>query len=104
MTALKWYHFDQNNSGGYFVNNDDVGEDVFIQALSSAQASTAFYELDTESDNWCECCGERWGAPDEQDQPNVYGKMLADSYSPYSSQSHAVLYFSDGRKAIVKPF
>lgn len=104
MSDLKWYHYDQNNSGGSFVNNDDVGEDVFIQAQSQEEAQAKFDSLDNEADNWCECCGERWYSADEQDAPNIFGVYLSDGYSPFSSRSHAVVYHADGRKEFVKPF
>lgn len=104
MSDLKWYRYAQNNSGGSFVTNEDVGEDVYIQARSKSEAEDKFYSLDNGSDDWCECCGERWYSPDEQDEPNLYGKPLSKSYSPYSSSSHAVLHYLDGRKEFIKAF
>ena len=57
---LKWYHFRQNNSGGYFINNDNVGEDVFIQASSVSEVKQKAEEIFDEYREYCECCGERW--------------------------------------------
>lgn len=101
---MKWYHFSQNNSGGSHTNNDDVGEDVFIQAESEQLAQFKFDDLDNDADNWCECCGERWYGSDEIEEPDVFGKLLSEGYKPFSSRSHAVVHYADGRKEIVKPF
>ena len=49
---MKWYHFHQNNSGGSHTNNEDVGEDVLIQAESEQLAQSKFDDLDNDADNW----------------------------------------------------
>lgn len=35
---LKWFNFNQNNSGGYYIENDEVGSDVYIQAVDAKTA------------------------------------------------------------------
>lgn len=45
MCNLKWWHFNQNNSGGYYIESDVVGTDVFIQAKSSREAADKAYAL-----------------------------------------------------------
>lgn len=57
---LKWYHFRQNNSGGYFINDENVGEDVFIQASSVEEVKQKAEEIFNEYREYCDCCGERW--------------------------------------------
>lgn len=62
--TLKWFEYDQNNSGGSFVINDErgLGPRVYIQAHShieaNAIAETKGIYFDGEGD--CECCGNRW--------------------------------------------
>ncbi len=36
--TLKWWHFSQNNSGGYFIINESGAEDVYIQAPTAELA------------------------------------------------------------------
>lgn len=53
-----WYHFtfSQNNSGGYFV-----GPPMFI--VTARDEDEAFAILQSQrwyTDEYCECCGERW--------------------------------------------
>lgn len=104
MSELKWFHFDQNNSGGSFTLNDDVGEDVFIQAKDKQEATDRFDTLDNDAGCWCECCGERWsGCGDQEDIPRLYGKSIFDEYRPFSKNSYAVLHYADGRKEKVFP-
>lgn len=62
---LNWYEFDQNNSGGVFIMDDDVGIKVFIQAESDGVANQKAEEVGIyfdgcEKDMDCSCCGDRW--------------------------------------------
>lgn len=59
MNKLKWFLFQQNNSGGYFVRDENQAEYVFVQAHSAEEAKSRIEDkLDY---NYCECCGARWG-------------------------------------------
>lgn len=66
-----FYVFDQNNSGGYFLTDDELGvsHEMWIEADSKKEANAAFeiirnrYNVKHGSgsfDNYCECCGRRW--------------------------------------------
>lgn len=59
-TNLKWFHFSQSNSGGYFIVNEVVAEAVYIQAESAEQASARAEVIFAPYSEFCECCGERW--------------------------------------------
>ena len=99
-----WYHYDQNNSGGYFISNDDVGEDVFIQAYSAEEADEMAWEIVREYTEYCDCCGERWyiDAHTGTKVPEKYGKSVVDgSYKPYYDDGHAILYGLNGTVAKV---
>lgn len=56
---LKWFRFSQNNSGGYFVENENVCEEVFVQARNAAEAIAKAETFCDNSDS-CRCCGDRW--------------------------------------------
>lgn len=65
IVNTKFYTFSQNNSGGYFVENNEngVAEYVVIEAIN---AKDAWGKLESIGDkvndmfNYCPCCGERW--------------------------------------------
>lgn len=65
MNELKWYLFDQNNSGGSFVVNDKVCHRLFIEAESFDDAvekaeDIGCYWNGVEEGRDCPCCGDRW--------------------------------------------
>lgn len=65
MNELKWYQFDQNNSGGYFDVDDKVCHRLFIEAESFNDAVEKAEEFGCYWDGVddgidCPCCGDRW--------------------------------------------
>ena len=115
---LHWYEFDQNNSGGVFVMDDDVSIKVFIQSENAEGANQKAEEVGTyfdgcEKDMDCDCCGDRWyraGDPldsfkthfwgsenDEYDNISDYAQALADASVWAEDDKPAVIvYFADG--------
>jgi hypothetical protein len=64
------YLFRQNNSGGSFVRDGNVGNYVIIQAMNADHANSIalkigiyFNGVDDEID--CACCGDRWYTVEE---------------------------------------
>ena len=80
---LKWFEFDQNNSGGYYIENDVVGSKIFVQAPSAKEACDIAAELTEPYSEYCECCGERWwifkSEHDGYDVPTVYQKPIVSN-------------------------
>jgi hypothetical protein len=101
---LKWFHYNQNNSGGYLIVNDDVAEDVFIQAPSAAEAEERAEAIFAEYSEYCECCGRRWSTgymddDDGYDVPCLYGTPITEeTASTYRNQAR--LHYYDGRIVI----
>jgi hypothetical protein len=65
MNMTKFYNFDQNNSGGSFVVDNDLCHRLYIEADSADEAtaiaeSMGVYFDGCESGMDCECCGDRW--------------------------------------------
>lgn len=65
MNEMKWYCFDQNNSGGSFDVDDKVCHRLFIEAESFVDAVEKAEELGCYWDGVgkgidCPCCGDRW--------------------------------------------
>lgn len=60
-----FYQFDQNNSGGFFITNEKVCHNLFIEADSVDEAINKAEELGCYWDGVangqdCPCCGDRW--------------------------------------------
>jgi hypothetical protein len=97
---MNWYLFSQNNSGGGFIVNDDVAEEVLIQAESPENANEKAEEIGIyfdgiEKDIDCECCGDRWSEATDYDKVNI------DEYVKYWPmhyfRDNIYLYFSGGK-------
>ena len=76
--SLKYYLFNQNNSGGSFVVDNNLCHRVMIQARNEQEANNIAEEMGVyfngcERDMDCECCGDRWYHPDEMTFPYTYG-------------------------------
>lgn len=115
---LNWYEFDQNNSGGVFIMDDDVGIKVFIQAESDGVANQKAEDVGIYFDGCeqgidCDCCGDRWyrvgdhlasftiyfwrSENDDYDNINDYAQAVAnDSMWAEVGKPVAVVYFANG--------
>lgn len=95
---LFWFGFQQNNSGGYYVEDEDVCELVYIQAHTAREAIEKALTF-CDNSNSCECCGDRWSFyvsdSDGTDVPMLYGEPLETFESGYFLKS-AKLHKFDG--------
>lgn len=102
---LKWYTMSQNNSGGYFIRNDEVRDTVIIQATSPEDAQSRADRITCGNDSYCECCGERWytwfSSTDGKEVPSLYGTPI-DELDREAFRYDAVLYYFDGTKRFYK--
>jgi hypothetical protein len=107
LAALKWFGFNQNNSGGRFIVDDNVSEYVFVQA-ANADDATAIAERFCDNGNSCPCCGDRWSFflfgedAEGHAEPMIYGKPMT-AYSSHWVKSFARLHHSDGRVEAFPP-
>lgn len=83
----KFYTFNQNNSGGYFVTSDEhgVSEYMIIEATSPRAAWERLEEIGEDVDsfwNSCSCCGDRWSnwldEKDGKEVPSIYGTPVEE--------------------------
>lgn len=89
----------QNNSGGYYIENEDVASAVIIEAADRESALEKLDEITEDYHEYCECCGPRWeeywvdeiGSP----VPEIFGTTL-DQVT-----RSVIVYYSDGRKVKV---
>lgn len=103
----KFYTFSQNNSGGYFVRDEQhgVAEYMILEALSPDDAWNRLQAIgERVSDFWvfCSCCGERWSdsmdEDDATDEPSIYGFPVSEAQSLSSAfRDTAYVHYLDSR-------
>lgn len=102
VDGLKWWGDSQNNSGGYFIRDDDVDHYVFAQAATAEQAKEVLRNATYESgQDWCECCGERWWIScyeEGSDEPEKYGESILANFSDGIWGGGCILYLASGLK------
>lgn len=91
-----FYRLDQNNSGGYFLENDEVRQFIFVESDSYDDAKQKLRVITEEHSEYCECCGERWymGFLEESETPIISGKNVLDESS--KGKFSYIIYFKDG--------
>lgn len=83
---LKWYEFRQNNTGGSFIQDNEVSIYVLIQSTSVEDANrkandVGIYFGGVEAGWDCDCCGDRWHeAWDKVEEPFVTYGSYKDNY------------------------
>ncbi|MCY7059545.1 hypothetical protein [Streptococcus oralis] len=98
---MTFYVYRQNNSGGYFVEDENVSAHVIIEAENEAQADIKFDEIidkKSEYTTYCPCCGKRWSGVDETYQNVEVDSAVAEQLKKHRYYDKAVLYMADGTK------
>jgi hypothetical protein len=98
--------FNQNNSGGYFIQNEDVDEFVIIEGNSLNEILEKASDVFDNYGEFCPCCGQRWYdyCKDENDMtedPLIYGESAFDFHDGYDRDSKAIIYKLNGEKIIL---
>ena len=98
---MKFFKFDQNNSGGSFDADDKVCHRVIVEAKDTDEAidiaeNLGIYFDGCETGMDCDCCGDRWHRPwgDE-------GMVFPYSYGVYTKEEADVMVKEYG--CITKP-
>ena len=99
MSELQFYTIRQNNPGGEFDIDANVGHFVIVEAKDVHAAEDKLHEF-CEYDS-CECCGERWyfdlAEKDACTYPHINGKPL-DKYRNETWWTQEVrVHYADGR-------
>ena len=102
---MKFFTIDQNNSGGYHIQNEFVDQLVCIQSSNAKIAEDLLQNIVNDYSEYCECCGDRWyiSLKDEDGYDyihNSYGDnletMSLNLVSPYASL--VIVYYANGDK------
>ena len=101
-----FYLYNQNNSGGSFVVDNDVTHFVIIEADSTFAAdakaqSIGIYFDGVADDRDCECCGDRWYCAYPSDGtavPMIYSDMPEDYDDMFASKGdvYCIIYYANG--------
>ncbi len=102
-----FFNFNQNNSGGYFIEDlqNGVCEEVIIEANNAKEAISRFRLIGEKVDNfwnYCTCCGERWNDYKEDyegtDAPEIYGEPIDEVKGSYFREKVFVHYLNGSFK------
>lgn len=101
-----FYFVSQNNSGGYFIENDDVAEYLVIEASNKCEFESKLYDIVQDYLEFCPCCGERWStwmSDEGTEAPTIYREPVKEFLQSDSSyiDKEAIIYYLDGRKVKV---
>jgi hypothetical protein len=102
----RYFDFSQNNTGGDFHRDENLGDHVIIAAIDHEDANKRLQRLggyfngcDDGSD--CSCCGDRWyekGSYDKGDEAPLICSMLIPQYMATFSWPgrRIIVYHADG--------
>ena len=104
-----FYTFMQNNSGGYFVEDDNAGicEIVIIEDLTPGKAWEKLMRIGEDVVNfesWCSCCGPRWSelyGSAGFEEPMIYGTPVKEVVQDVFSRRSFVHYIGGELEEIV---
>lgn len=108
----KFFTFSQNNSGGYFVSNDEygVGSWMIIEAQNEDEAIAIRDRIGENVSgfhSYCPCCGERWSDyvyDINSEIPVIYGVPVEQYKGKLWDDEIAFVHYYDGqiKKYILK--
>lgn len=101
----KFYPFNQNNSGGYFIEDEEVCAYVLIEAHDAEEANRkaggiGIYFDGCSNGQDCSCCGDRWSSVSEDegtDEPEYYGEPIKEVYKQLFKDK-CIIHYIGGRK------
>jgi hypothetical protein len=97
----KFYTFNQNNSGGYFIENDVVAHYLIVEASNAKEAVEKMQDITTNYSEYCSCCGERWSSwlddEDGTEEPMVFDTKIKEQ-EPENKWfgNSTIIYYYDG--------
>ena len=98
--------FIQNNSGGYFIKDENVDVFVIIEGDSLKEILDKASDVFEDYREFCPCCGERWdddykSENNLEEEPMIYGESVYEFNDSWYKNSRAIIYRADGTKEIV---
>ncbi|WP_312286898.1 DUF7296 family protein [Terrisporobacter sp.] len=102
-----FYTYRQNNSGGYFIQNDEVDMFVIVEGDNHQDIQKIADRIFENHSEYCTCCGERWSDCDE-DWSELTNEPMINSTSVYEVEDYwykgynAIIYYKNGEKETVE--
>lgn len=94
----------QNNSGGYFIDNEDVSVFVAVEGHGKKDAYNRFKSIVAPYSFFCPCCGERWKGLDYNGWPAPEEGLTVENFveTENGEEVNCILYLLDGTKKSCK--
>jgi hypothetical protein len=97
---MKWFRFHQNNSGGEYVIDEQIGigHEVWVEATDHEEANEKGSSLGLFGLPYCGCCGERFYSAlkwDGEDAPKI--AESSDWHRSRYGEDITFLHYADGR-------
>lgn len=86
----------QNNSGGYWIENDDVDVYVAFEAVDEEGLYDKYERTVQNYSDYCECCGTRWDGVDMTDWHEK--PFTIDNFKEVDYEHNCILHMLDGTK------
>lgn len=102
-----FYTYHQENSGGYYIRNNDVDRFVIVEGDNHQDIQKIADRIFENHSEYCTCCGERWSDCDE-DWSELTNEPMINSTSVYEVEDYwykgynAIIYYKNGEKEIVE--
>lgn len=93
--ASKFFTFSQNNSGGYYVEDDTVAQVVVVEADDADDADSRASKKGVFSYHYCDCCGPRFSG--QYDRAKGFRSVKAAVADSFMQSPSVVVHFKDGR-------
>jgi len=97
---MAFYAYDQNNSGGYCVQDEVIADLVIIEANDRKQANKIADKKGLFDYDYCDCCGPRFSAYDGEYQCYAtVDSAIADDFrthDEFKSYPSVRIHFLDG--------
>lgn len=101
--GTKFLTYHQNNSGGYYLIDDNVKHYVIIEGYDLWQIEAMANSILSDYREYCSCCGRRWSSyfddEDLTEEPMICNKSVYEYVSYWSEQ--AIIYYLDGTIEVV---
>ena len=85
---------DQNNSGGYYIQNNEVNAMVVVEGYDEHHCQSRLRDFLEDNSHYCECCGESWWSHDIVDSKHEdYLKNLSEAKE--YEDGNCIIHFLD---------
>ena len=99
--------FKQNNSGGYFIQDENVDVFVIIEGDSLRDILDRANDIFRDYRQYCRCCGERWDDDwkdnnDIDKEPMLYDESVYEFNDPWFKGDKVIIHRKNGVKEVVE--